>query len=95
MGINTRLPFPQNISRFWPNLIPAAVFGSFALALTSISERTRPLVFVGFFAATFCAMWPWLTRRATYSFWGVAVCVYFLGGVFAAFARFVFVTAAH
>jgi hypothetical protein len=86
MDANLPLPFPESARRFWHHLVPVTLFGPFALALVSFSGKTKPIVVVAFFSASFYAMWPWLTRRAKYSFWIAACGLYLAGGIVAALA---------
>jgi hypothetical protein len=71
------------LRRYWRNLIGIATFP----AVSILGDRylhLPPLVFIPIFiAVSLHALWPYLARRAPYSFWLVACGVYMGGAVFA------------
>jgi hypothetical protein len=70
------------VKQYWHHLVPVTLFGPCAGLLWSRAHGAWVMPFIGvlFFAASFYAMWPTLTRRAKYSFWILACGLYVVGG---------------
>jgi hypothetical protein len=61
----------------WRYLIGMAVIPPL-LPIVEALDLSFMIVLVPFFIASAIAMWPWLSGRAPFSFWGIA-CVVWLG----------------
>ncbi len=82
-----RLSLQQSVRRFWYHLVPITLFGP---CVATVSTRAKgewvwPITLALFFAVAFFAMWPTLTKRATYRFWILACTLYLVGGVLLTF----------
>jgi hypothetical protein len=76
----------EALRSYWWTLIGVAVFPTIVIVGAELLAIPFEFFILPFFAVCFLAGWPYLSGRAPYSFWLVAMCVWLGGGGFAALA---------
>ena len=66
---------------YWRSLAGVAILGPVLLVTSRFIEIPFWIVLVPFFVVMGLAMWPWLSGRAPYTFWILAVGVWVAGGL--------------
>lgn len=79
-----RKPLREALRSDWKALIGIALFPTVAFVGGDVLHIPFDYLVVPFFAVCFLAAWPFLSGRAPYTFWMVAMLVYFVGGFLAA-----------
>ncbi len=89
---NSKLSVPEALQRYWANLIGVAVFPFLFFIGAGIFHISFWILAPCFFGACGLAAWPYLTRRAPYTFWVIACAIWAAGG-FVAFILLLIVKA--
>lgn len=81
-GDNGKPRLSQAVRRHWYHLVGVAAFPTFLFFGGHVWGISDDLILIVFLSVMFFAMWPWLSCKAPYSFWIIAILVYFLGAFF-------------
>ena len=79
-----RKPLREALRIYWKALIGIALFPAVAFVGGDFLHIPFDYVILPFFTVCFLAAWPYLSGRAPYTFWLVAMLVFLAGGFFAA-----------
>ncbi len=79
-----RKPLGEAFRAYWKALIGIALFPALAIIGGDFLHIPFEYVMLPFIAVCLLAAWPYLSGKAPYTFWFVAMLVYFAGGIFAA-----------
>ena len=90
-----RLSLPVALRLYWKYYWGLVLFPPIAIPAITIFQVPFPFIAVPFFAVSFLAGWPWLAKRAPYSFWLVAMAVWMASGVFGILATLLLSTIFH
>ncbi len=80
-----RKPLREAIRCYWKHLIGVALFPTVALVGGEVLHIPFGYLALPFFAVSFLAAWPYLSGKAPYTFWLVAMFVWIAGGFLAVF----------
>lgn len=73
----TRLPLSTALRKYWPWLTGMVLFPLLVVCGPNYKTIPQWVVATLFFGCGLPAMWPWLAKDAPYSFWFVAVALFF------------------
>lgn len=78
-----RKPLGEALRAYWKSLIGIALFPAVAFVGGDFLHLPFDYLALPFFAVCLLAAWPYLSGRAPYTFWFVAMLVYLAGGLLA------------
>jgi hypothetical protein len=78
----------ESLHRSWKYLIGVAVVPPF-MAIGHVLGIPFVVLAVPMFVAAGIAMWPWLSGREPFSFWGAACCVWLASGAVTAIGAWI------
>ena len=82
-----RVALAEAVRIYWRSLAGVATFGPLLLVTDTFIEIPFWIVLFPFFLVMGLAMWPWLSGRAPYTFWVLALGVWMAGGFVGVLAR--------